>query len=180
MMESMLAQVDGAAAGLDVVTTIISIVASGASAFGAAYLFGKKTGTRAQALEASIAALGQSNAELKTAMVEEQTRSKRIEGTLADLRNRDGSLESAIGSMSESVTQTIAKVEDLAERVHSQEVRLAKLETSLTALPQMGTDIAAVRDLLGALRAEAAHLRGVIESSNGGSPAKAIKGRASR
>lgn len=150
---------------LDLLTLLISVGGPVLSAFGASFLLGKKVGKRDEALGVSLASLRSSDTELKAAMAEERARSQRIEATLDGLRNQDGSLEAAIGNMSEGMSQTVGKVEDLSERVHNQEVRLGKLEQALTALPAMGIDIAAVRGDLGALRAEAAHLRGLLEAA---------------
>jgi chromosome segregation ATPase len=150
---------------MDIITVLISIGGPVLSAFGASFLLGKKVGKRSEALEVSLASLRSSDVELKAAMTEERQRSQRIEAALDGLRNQDGSLEAAIGNMSESMSQTVHKVEDLNDRVHNQEVRLGKLEQALTALPSMGADIAAMRDSMGALRAEAAHLRGLLEAA---------------
>lgn len=154
------------AANVDVVTLLLTIGAPVASAFGAAFLFGKKIGQRTESIESSLASLQKGHAELKASMDAGDARARRIEDSLAELRSQDGSLDTAIGNMNEAMSQTVAKVEALGERVQDQEVRLAKLEQALTVLPQIGADTSAMRNDVGSLRADIAHLKGLREGDN--------------
>lgn len=148
---------------MDAVTTIIAIIGPIASAAGAVYLFGRKVGAKSTSIENTLGSLAASVANLERNRAGDHNRAERIEHTLAQLQSGDKSLETALGTMAESQTQIASRVEDLDERVQGQDVRLARLEQALTAIPQIATDIAAVREAQSASRSELAHMAGLME-----------------